>query len=207
MGNGRRNHTREHLAYLAARIMAEDGIADYSIAKRKAARQAGVPDTHQLPDNREIEAALRAYQALYQSDTQGPWLRQLRTWAVEAMDMLERFNPYLTGPVLTGTAGPHARIDLQLFTESEKEVELFLLNKDIPYTTGARRVRLGDRQVTVPTVGVELDDHALELVIFQTDDLRIAQKYRADGRTIERARRAQVVDLLAEDTAGDPSAA
>ena len=36
-----RNDTRSRIAHLAARLMAEDGIEDYALAKRKAARQAG----------------------------------------------------------------------------------------------------------------------------------------------------------------------
>ena len=50
--------------------MAEEGVADYGTAKQKAARQAGLVDAHLLPDNREIEAALREFQELYQSDDQ-----------------------------------------------------------------------------------------------------------------------------------------
>ena len=60
-----RNDMRSRIAHLAARLMAEDGIEDYALAKRKAARQAGVPDTRELPANEEIDAALRAYQQIY----------------------------------------------------------------------------------------------------------------------------------------------
>lgn len=208
MGSSRRSATRDHLAYLAARLMAEDGIVDYASAKRKAARQAGVPDTRDLPDNREIEAALRAYQALYQSDTQAECLRQLREWALEAMDALEAFNPYLTGPVLTGTAGPHSRIDLQLFADSEKEVEMFLIDQRMHYEASSRRVRLGDRVLTLPVLEVGMRDYDLALTVYHTDDLRVVQKHKADGRPVERARRAQVEALLAAaDDDGDDSQA
>ena len=44
------------------------------------------------------------------------------------MHALARFHPYLSGPVLKGIAGRYAEIDLQLFPESAKEVELFLLD-------------------------------------------------------------------------------
>ena len=33
---------------------------------------------------------------------------------------LERFNPYLTGSVLTGSAGKYADINLQLYTDNVK---------------------------------------------------------------------------------------
>ena len=110
-----RNFTRERIAHLAARLMAEDGIEDYALAKRKAARQAGFPDLRQLPNNDEIDAALRSYRELYQQEHPAQ-LRDLRLLALEVMNELERFNPHLTGSALTGGAGKYAGIQLQLFT-------------------------------------------------------------------------------------------
>ena len=64
----RQNGMRAAIAAAAARIMAEDGIDDYAMAKRKAARRLGAPETESLPANEEIASALRAYQLLYQAD-------------------------------------------------------------------------------------------------------------------------------------------
>jgi len=63
----RQNGMRARIAAAAARLMAEDGIADFALAKRKAARSLGAPHTEALPGNDEIEAELRAYLALYQA--------------------------------------------------------------------------------------------------------------------------------------------
>ena len=113
--------------------MAEDGINDFALAKRKAARGLGAANTEALPGNDEIEAELRAYLALYQADEHPERVAELRRLALEAMHALERFNPYLTGSVLAGTAGPYAEIELQLFPESTKEVELFLIDRNFSY--------------------------------------------------------------------------
>ena len=59
---------RARIAAAAARIMAEDGIDDFALAKRKAARSLGAAETEALPGNDEIEAELRAYRALYQAE-------------------------------------------------------------------------------------------------------------------------------------------
>src|ERR1700757_5313725 len=99
---------RRHLAYIAARMMAEDGIADYGAAKVKAARQAGLSDANLLPDNQEIEEALREYQGLYQKEERPAQLRHLREVAVRAMRELEAFRPALVGSVLSGTAGMYS---------------------------------------------------------------------------------------------------
>ena len=111
---------RQRIAAVAARLMAEDGIDDFALAKRKAARQLGAPETEALPRNDEIEEELRAYRALYQADEHAARTAELRRIALEAMRALEHFSPYLTGPVLKGTAGPYAEIELQLSPKARR---------------------------------------------------------------------------------------
>src|SRR5687768_11237603 len=131
----RQTETRARIAAAAARLMAEDGIDDFALAKRKAAKQLGVTDAQALPGNDEIEAELRAYLALYQAEEHPQRVVELREIALDAMRALERFTPYLTGPVLKGIAGPYAEIELQLFPDSVKEVEIFLLDRNLTYAT------------------------------------------------------------------------
>jgi len=195
MTSGKRNHHREHLAYLAARIMAEDGTQDYSAAKRKAARQAGVSSTQQLPDNREIDVALRSWQALYQRDTREPVLRELRQAALAAMKLLQPFNPWLIGSVLSGTAGPHSDINLQLFTDDGKALELFLLSQQQEYQVGDRRMRIGDRAIDASVISFVMQGIVVNATLLPLDLQRITQK-TGDGRTVERASMAQVEALL-----------
>ena len=59
---------RARIAAAAARLMAEDGIDDFALAKRKAARQLGATDAQALPANDEIEAELHAYRSLYEPE-------------------------------------------------------------------------------------------------------------------------------------------
>ena len=65
--NARQNGMRARIAAAAARLMAEDGINDFALAKRKAARGLGAANTEALPGNDEIEAELRAVFAAYRS--------------------------------------------------------------------------------------------------------------------------------------------
>src|SRR6266566_2404536 len=88
---------RMRIAAAAARLMAEDGLEDFALAKRKAARQLGTEDTQALPKNEEIEAELRAYQSLYQGEEQRERIHYLRERALEAMRLLEQFRPYFAG--------------------------------------------------------------------------------------------------------------
>src|SRR6185295_16684791 len=96
--SNRQTETRARIAAAAARLMAEDGIDDFALAKRKAARQLGADEAQALPTNDEVEAELRAYRALYQAEEHPELVAELRRVALEAMRMLEHFNPYLTGP-------------------------------------------------------------------------------------------------------------
>lgn len=194
-----RNDERTRIAHLAARLMAEDGIEDYATAKRKAARQAGVPDTRQLPTNEEVETALRTHQALYQADEHPQRVRALREKASEAMNALARFNPYLTGSVLAGNAGKYADINLQLYTESPKAVELFLIDRDIDYRPGQIRLYVGHEQRTLPLFTLDDDGTEVQLVVFDADDVRAAVRTTPDGKPMERARLAAVQALLATD--------
>src|SRR5688500_19388744 len=92
----RQTGTRARIAAAAARLMAEDGIDDFALAKRKAARQLGATDAQALPANDEIEAELRAYRALYEPQEHEERIAELRAIALDAMVALERFSPYLT---------------------------------------------------------------------------------------------------------------
>src|SRR5215470_13191592 len=62
----RADNLRRALAQEAARLMAEHGIRDFLVAKRKAAERLGVTDGGALlPKNSEIEEALAAHQRLF----------------------------------------------------------------------------------------------------------------------------------------------
>ena len=187
---------RIRIAAAAARLMAEDGIDNFALAKRKAARQLGAAATESLPTNDEIEAELRDYRALYQADEHPERIAELRRVALEAMRALERFSPYLTGPVLKGTAGPYAEIELQLFPESAKEVELFLLERRIAYTTHEGRRFSGGRAHAMSVFSLAWQDAPLKLSVFDPRDERVALKTSQAGRVMDRAGIAEVGALL-----------
>ncbi|MBI1942271.1 MAG: hypothetical protein HYS35_01295 [Betaproteobacteria bacterium] len=187
---------RARIAAAAARIMAEDGIDDFALAKRKASRRLGASDTEALPANEEIEAELRAYRALYQAEEHSERIAQMRRVALEAMRALLRFNPYLTGPVLSGLAGPYAEIELQLFPESPKEIELFLLERGIAYVASEGRRFAGDRARAVAVLSLNWRGAALRLSVFDPRDERLALKTSQAGRVMPRAGIAEVGALV-----------
>jgi hypothetical protein len=194
--SNRQTGMRARIAAAAARVMAEDGVDDFALAKRKAARRLGAPDSEALPTNDEVEAELRAYRALYQADDHDRILAELRQVALDAMQALAEFSPYLTGPVLTGVAGAYSEIDLQLFPDSAKDVEMFLLNRGIPFATREGRRYSGDRAHAASVFTLEWHGVPLRLSVLDRRDERVALKTSQAGRVMDRAGIAEVGALL-----------
>jgi hypothetical protein len=183
----RQNGMRAAIAAAAARIMAEGGIDNFALAKRKAARQLGATEKQPLPANEEIETELRAYLELYQAEEHPDRIRELRKIALSVMHELAEFNPYLTGPVLKGIAGPYAEIELQLFPDSGKAVEIFLLDRNIPFDSSEARRYSGDRARSVAILELDWDGVPVKLSLYDSRDERIALKTTQVGRVMERA--------------------
>jgi len=206
-GKSKQHQMRARIAAAAARLMAEDGIEDFAHAKRKAARQLGAEDTQSLPKNEEIETELRAYQSLYQGEEQRERIQYLRERALEAMQLLTQFRPYLAGPVLKGTAGRYSDIDLQLFTDDSKTVELFLLDRNIAYDTSDERHFAGDQVRAVSVLKLEWQGVPVKLAIYTLKDERMALKTTSAGRPMERAGIQAVTQLLSRGRASQSGCA
>lgn len=188
---------RTRIAAAAARIMAEDGIDDFALAKRRAAKVLGAPDSESLPGNDEVEAELREYLALYQGEAHPERVDELRRIALDAMQALAQFHPYVTGPVLSGLAGPYAGVDLQLFPESTKEVEIFLIDRNLTYSASDERRYSGDRSRAVAVIELDWQGVPLRLSVFDPRDERMALKTSAAGRVTARAGIAELAALIA----------
>ena len=174
---------RAEIAAAAARMIAEDG-SDYGSAKRKAAKQIlgdnKVPGDL-LPDNSEIEDDVRIYNELFFGDTQPARLLHLRRLALRLMEDLAQFKPHLTGAVLNGTAGEHSDIHLQLFADSAKDVEIYLLNKNVNFEV-SESAHFADRNKTVEVVSFMWQKEGVHLALYEHDDMRIQQKTGAERR-------------------------
>jgi hypothetical protein len=174
---------RAEIAIAAARMIAEDGV-DYGTAKRKAAKQILGNNKVRgdvLPDNAMLEDEVRLYNELFFGDTQPARLLHLRNLAVRIMAELMPFQPHLTGAVLNGTAGEHSDIRLQLFSESPKDVEIYLLNKRIDFEVSESSHFKG-RSEPVETLSFIWQQEGVHLALYETDELRGAVKKSASGR-------------------------
>jgi len=132
---GREAQDRTRIAQAAARLIAEHGITDWSLAKRKAVRQLMLSERAALPGDDEIETALVDYHALFGGKAHVAQLRAQREEALRWMDRLAAFLPALVGSVAAGWATAHSDIRLDLIADNVKAVELALLNAGVAYRT------------------------------------------------------------------------
>ena len=130
---GQDTRHRECIAVVAARLIVEHGLADWSIAKRKAARQLMLPEGEPLPADSDVESALLAHHALFGGDAHARSLRAQREEALRWMRELAIFHPALTGGVAAGWATAHSDICIELVADDSKAVELALINRGVAY--------------------------------------------------------------------------
>ena len=193
----RAENLRRALAQEAARVMAEHGIRDFLVAKRKAAERFGVTDGAVLPKNTEIETALAEYQRLFGGASHLESLHEQRSAALLAMRRLQAFEPRLVGAVLSGTATEHAEVQLHLFADSAESVAISLMDQGIRHEVIARRVKMNaERVLEYPGVRFEINDHAIEATVFPMDGIRQAPVSPVDGRPMRRADLAELEELL-----------
>lgn len=189
---------RAEIAAAAARMIAEDG-ADYGTAKKKAARQilgnAKIRGDI-MPDNAQIEDEVRTYNEVFFGDSQPARLMHLRKLALRLMAEFAAFSPYLTGAVLNGTAGEHSDIHLQLFADSAKDVQIFLINKRVDFEV-SETPHFNGHGESVETLSFIWHNEGVHLALYETDDLRGAAKPGLESRRA-RANADAVRILIAE---------
>ena len=175
----------EEIAATAARLIVEEGL-EYGPAKRRAVKQLGLPSRAALPDNDEVEAAVREYLDIFCADTQPAELQALRETAALWMQRLAEFRPHLSGAIWRGTATRLNDIHLQLYCDDSKSTEIALLNRQLDYDVSSApgpRGRDVDRlSLSVSCEGLN-EEVGLHLTILDADDLRGALKADAQGRT------------------------
>ena len=205
-GNPKDQRMRQQLALEAARIMAEEGVNDYYVAKQKAAARLHAPHTQNMPRNDEVQAALMEYQRLFKSATQPQQLQQLRLASLRAMSFLQRFEPRLVGAVLDGSATAYSNITLHLFADPPDGVGLFLMDEGVPYNLGSQRVTMVNGEVVEALVYTINDkEDAIELVVFDHKALRNPPRCPVTGKALQRAT-LQSVEMLTHNADSQPDA-
>jgi hypothetical protein len=189
---------RERLAQEAARLMAENGIEDFGLAKRKAADRLGVRGAGGLPTNAQIEARLVERQRIFEPDSHEQRVMEMRGVAADVMLDLEPFAPRLVGAVLAGTATINSPIELHVFADAPELVAATLEDNGAGTLRDVqRRFRLdADTTVRMPGFSFTRGSEEVEVIVFPERSAHHAPLSPVDRRPMRRAGRAAVLALL-----------
>ncbi|MGH6962027.1 MAG: hypothetical protein ACREE7_16215 [Dongiaceae bacterium] len=191
---------RDSLVQEAARILCEEQLTDYRIAKQKAAERLGVSGRSQLPDNAQIQQAVIEYQRLFGGDRYRVHLRRMRETALRVMKSLANFSPRLVGGAITGAVTPAHRVQLHAFADQAEAIDLYLHERGIAFDEDERSYRYPDgREQRVPLARLEVDGIGVDLALFSEADSRRAPVNPADGQPFRRLDAVQAQKLLEAD--------
>ncbi len=181
----------------AARLICDEGYADYRMARKKAAERLGLGRGVNLPDNRLIEAAVIDRQALFGGDAYRTRLRSMRNTALRAMKLLAQYEPRLAGSAVSGAIGEGHRVQVHLVADHAEEVELLLHDRQIPFEQDERRYRFADgRELEVPLLRFEADDVGVDLAVFDPGTTRNPPLSQVDSKPVRRLTPEQLRALL-----------
>ena len=176
---------KSEIASLAAQLVVDEG-QEYGPAKRRAAKQLGATGRGALPNNDEIEDAVREHILLFCADTQPQELLALRRLALVWMERMQVFRPYLGGAVWHGTATRLSDIYIQLFCDDSKSAEIALIDHHVSYEP---RNVTGFHGESVEALSVHAycadlkEEVGVHLLVYDLDDLRGALRHDAKGRS------------------------
>jgi len=181
---------RQLIATEAARLMYEEGVREFRDAKRKAARRYG-PEKglrlgSHLPTNAEIHEEVRRLLVMHEEKLLPERLLRLRLLALQVMEQLHPFHPFLVGSVLDGTATEQSDIDLHLFAENLEEVEEALHRLGIDFTTEIVSIRHGGDFIEYPHIYIETDGVEVECTVYPRAEIRNIPKSSITGRAMTR---------------------
>jgi len=190
------------IAATAARLVVEEGLG-FGPAKQRALKALGLPGRTALPSNEEVEDQVREYIDIFCADTQPHELQALREHARQWMVRLAEFRPLLGGAVWQGWATRLSDIDLALFSDDPKAVEIALINQNLRYEAQSGKGMHGEPVdvLSLHSFCRELgEDIGVHLRVYDRDGLRGALLPDARGRSL-RGDIAALDRLLAADAA------
>ncbi len=180
------NTLRKEIARHAARLMCEQGILDFGLAKTKALDCVAGP-RGPTPTNLEIADCIADYLRVFEADESAQRLSRLRGIALKAMELCAPFSPRLVGAAVTGLAILRSPVQVHVFCAFDEVLDLHLGERNIPFDAIEKRFRHPDgREIRRPACVFVADDIDVELVIFAEDDVRWAPLSPVDGKPMTR---------------------
>lgn len=179
------NDARSAWAEAAARILCEEQLTDYGLAKRKAAARLGLHGA--APDNRQVQQALIEYQRLFGGAAYREHLAALRRTGVRALKLLAEFDARLVGGALSGAVTQAHRAQVHVFADAPEALDFFLHDQRIIFETDERNYRSPDgRELRIPLLRFEGAEAGVDVAVFEAGSQPRAPINPADGRPYQR---------------------
>jgi len=200
MGKRALGAQRSRVVQEAARIICEDGLADYRLAKQKAVERLGLGFGTPLPSNADIQDAVIQYQRLFGGRAYAARLMHLRRTAVQAMRLLAEYQPRLVGAVASGATTDAHKVQLHCFADKPEQIDMLLADAGLRFEVSERRYRLASGEnLDVPVLSFMAGDVGVDVAAFPERGQREAPLSPTDGQPMKRLE-LTAVELLAAET-------
>ncbi|MGJ8669376.1 MAG: hypothetical protein ACSHXK_07815, partial [Oceanococcus sp.] len=177
---------RQELAQAAARIICEQGVKDYAVAKTRAAEQLG-QQRGPLPRNSEVAESVMEYLRVFQNEEWLQRLRVLRETAIQAMQLTDCFDPRAVGAVVSGLATLRSTVSVHLYCPFDEALDFFLGDRNIPFDGDEVRLKHpAGHELRKPTCVFMAQDVEVQLVVFAEDERRWSPLSPIDGKPMQR---------------------
>lgn len=190
MSNSSQSNTAR-IAQRAAQLICSHQQNDPRQACLQATIELGLSKKETQPTEADIDAAVADYRMLF-SPSYDADLLDLRKKALSLLDFFKQFQPYLIGSVFKGSASKHSDINLLIFSDDSKAIEIFLLNQQIDYSCKEKRTPY--RQTDAPAIAFWFDNTQVHLQVLPST----ARHH--NGKKSDRANYEQLRQLIASST-------
>lgn len=175
------------IAQRAAQLICNHQQSDPKQASQQATLELGLSKKETQPSPAEIAAAVADYRQLF-SPNYDMDLLTLRQKSLALLDFFQQFQPYLVGSVFKGSASKHSDINLLIFSDDPKAIEIFLLNQQIDYSCRERKTQY--RQTDAPAIAFWFDNTQVHLQVLPS-----TARHQSSKKT-ERANYEQLKHLI-----------
>lgn len=180
------------IAQTAARLMHQQSLQDYGIAKRKALESLGLPSRQALPENSLIDEALRQQLALFASEGDKLWSTKLQQAALNASDFLQDYRHYIGGSLASKTCKQDDRLEIHVYHDTAEPLLWTLQEHRIPYDESHRVIQVGRQQEReYPCFSFVADEVAVSITVFP-DARPQARPCDTDGKPRPRLKPSQL---------------
>lgn len=178
---------RERIAEEAARIVVEEALTDYRLAKQKAAERLGFGGQAPLPSNADLQEAVIRYQRLFGGRDYAQRLQQMRRTALQAMRLFADFQPRLVGAVASGATTDAHEVQLHCFADKPELIDVQLESRGLRFEVDQRRYRYGDgSNADIPVLHFDAGGIGVAIAVFPASELRRPPLSPVDGQPTQR---------------------